>query len=374
MNIKKTTATLLGVLLLNLSVEASDLSYTTNDIGAFTLPAKSFNIKGSYNRINDTIDFLNIKEQELGSSVVSKYGSIGDSSGIDLSLAYGINNYISLYYNYENLNMHYMGSTLNNHKNDIFLRLNISNHPTNFFNSVSMDIGYSRNNAVDLNIKNINTLNSLFKKIKPNSNIFIKEDKVTISVDNELVRLLDKNGKAVAPYISIGDLSDNSLYFRFLTGMRWSNTIVDFYTGIKYVDIHGLITLEPSTKILQDKISEFGKSDISRSEKQALFGISYKTEIGKFLLEANYEYDRIFSRNITNENNHNQIVNAAISTIVTNNLLIFVGGKLMLNQFNGVIPYLYNEYTASKYDKKYGYMKVGFVYNFDTSKIKIDSW
>ncbi|MNN81568.1 hypothetical protein D3C81_1984060 [compost metagenome] len=41
----------------------------------------------------------------------------------------------------------------------------------------------------------------------------------------------------------------------------------------------------------------------------------------------------------------------------------------MLHQFNGVIPYLYNKYTKNKYDKKYGYAKVGFVYNFDTSKL-----
>ena len=109
--------------------------------------------------------------------------------------------------------------------------------------------------------------------------------------------------------------------------------------------------------------------DISRGEKQALVGLSYKIELGRLLLEANYEYNRIFGRDIINDNNHNQIVNAAISTIITKNLLVFIGGKLMLNQFNGVIPYLYNEYTASKYDKKYGYMRVGFVYNFDTTKM-----
>ncbi len=371
MNIKKVTTSFLSILLFGtLSVEASDLSYTTNNIGAFTLPAKSFNIKASYNRINDDIDFLNIKEQELGSGVVSKYGSIGDSSGVDLSLAYGINDYISLYYDYENLNMHYMGSTLNNHKNDLFLRLNISNHPSRFFNSLSMDVGYVGNNAEDINIKNVSTLNSLLKKVKPNSNIFIQDDGVTISVDGDRVRLLEEDGTPIAPYISIGNLSDLSLYFRFLAGMKWTNSVLDLYAGVKYIDIHGEIALEPSNNsVIKEKVSEFGKLDISRGEKQALVGLSYKIELGRLLLEANYEYNRIFGRDIINDNNHNQIVNAAISTIITKNLLVFIGGKLMLNQFNGVIPYLYNEYTASKYDKKYGYMRVGFVYNFDTTKM-----
>ncbi len=369
MNIKRVTVGFLSILIFNISnISASEVSGTINNISSFTLPPKQLSIKSSYNKINDTIDIFDIKESELGSDA-SKYGSLGDSTGFDLSLGYGINNYISIYYDYENLDMKYIGSSLNNNKNDIFLRLNISNHPSNFFNSVSLDVGYSRNSADDLNIKNVSTLNSLFKKVKPDSNIFIKDDKVTISMDDTLIRLLDKDGKPIAPYISIGNLSDNSLYFRFLAGIRKGRSILDFYTGLKYVDINGEISLEPSSNnIIKDKVYQFAKSDISRNEKQALIGLSYKVEVGSFLFDFNYEYNRIFGRDIVNDNNHNNIINASLSTVVTKNLLIFVGGKLMLNQFNGVIPYLYNEYTAHKYDKKYGYMKVGFLYNFDTSE------
>jgi hypothetical protein len=138
---------------------ANEPALTTTEIRSFPLEKGDLGLKFSYNRINDTIDILNIKQKELGTT--ENYGSIGDSSGIDLSLAYGTNEYLSLFYNYNYLGLHYIDEKLKNHKNEFYLKLNIYRNPMSFFETFSTDIGFVRNSAEDLSITSSSTLNTL---------------------------------------------------------------------------------------------------------------------------------------------------------------------------------------------------------------------
>ena len=36
----------------------------------------------------------------------------------------------------------------------------------------------------------------------------------------------------------------------------------------------------------------------------------------------------------------------------------------MFQQFNSSLPYLYNKYTQTQFDKKYGFAKFGLAYKF----------
>ncbi len=367
---KKFKTIVLSATLLHTMLYATEHALTTSDIRSFPLPQGKAAVRVNYNRINDDIDIFDIKEQELGTT--ANFGSIGDATGADLSLAYGYNEFYSFYYNYERLNLHYIDSVLHNNKNELYLKVNIYQNPMSFFETFSVDIGFVRNSSDDLDIKDTDQLNSMIQKVNPIPDLSI--DGSTIKYKNASLTFLDpKTNEPVTPFVRIGDMADNSFYLRFLTGMEYQRNIFDLYAGLKYTTIDTKITIEPSdNNTLQTLLRAGGYApvDLGRSEKTFFLGLNYTVEFWQFIYDLNYEYLTIWGREDdikATEDNH--IFNSALSYIVNKNLLFFIGGKIMLHQFNGVIPYLYNKYTKNKYDKKYGYAKIGFVYNFDASKL-----
>jgi len=151
---------------------------------------------------------------------------------------------------------------------------------------------------------------------------------------------------------NLSDLSDDSYYVRLLLGSKFTTALLNFYTGFKYSSIN----------------TTLGASNHDRKEKALMLGMSYTQEISNYILDANYEYMRMIGRgSALAENKSNHQINLNLSRALNQNFLIFVGTKIMLNQFNGVIPYLYNTQTQSAFDKTYALARVGFVYNFDLS-------
>ena len=358
---------LLTAITLTTSLLAVEPALTTSKIRSFPLEPGSAAIGLSYNRINNTIDIFDIKAKELGST--ANFGSIGDSSGIDLSLAYGINEYYGIFYNYQYLNLHYIDSALKNSQNDLSLKVTIYRNPTAFFETLTTDIGFIRNSGDDLDIKDTKQLNKMIQKVNPIPGL---------SVDGSLIKYKDSTikyydpvtNKPISPFVRIGDMQDNSFYIRMLTGFHYETNIVDLYTSLKYTSIDTTVSVEPDAIASDLKSLGYDEVNLDRSEKTWSLGFNYTVEFYTLIFDFNYEYLHIWGRSDDikkTEDNH--IINSALSYIINKDLLVFIGGKLMLNQFNGVIPYLYNKYTKNKYDKKYGYAKIGFVYNFDTSKL-----
>ncbi len=340
---------------------------TGSDFTLTALPSNTVKIKANYNRINDAIDILNIKEQELGSN--NDYGTMGDASGYTLTLGYGFNELITLYYDHDYLNVHYIDSTLKNKKHDLFAKINLYNNPNNrLFQSFSIDIGYLNNSADNLDIKKTSTLNSIAKKIRPGTNIVF--DGQGIVFNGNGLYIFNEDGLRV-PFLRLANLQDDSLYARVIADMNLPNSILHFYSGYKSTSIETAITLEPSdNEIIAAALDEFGSLNLKRDEKTLFAGFNYTYQYNTYLFEIGYEYLKIFDREkVLEATDNNHILTASISKQITHDLAIFIGGKAMLHQFNGVLPYLYNEYSKNQFDKKYGYVKLGFIYNFDLSNL-----
>ncbi len=340
---------------------AQNANKTTQGICLCPLPKNTLSIKANYNRINDTIDILNIKEQELGSR---NFGAMGDASGFDISLGYGINDYSAIYYDFEYLGVNYADTKLKNKKNNIFTKINLYHNPKNIFQTFSIDFGVTLNSADDLDIKKVSTLNSMLQKMKPGTSI--KFNGTGLEFKGSTLTIFDQDG-VLPPFIRIANMSDTSFFIRGLTGIKFQNSILQLYSGLKTTSIESLITLEPSnSQIIADAIKEFGLLDLNRDEKTLFAGFNYALKYQDFIFEAGYEYLKIFGRESKlDATDDNHILNGSISKNINEDFRVFIGGKAMLNQFNGVIPYLYNEYTKHKYEKKYGYAKIGFIYNIN---------
>ena len=287
-------------------VKALDVQATSQNIRSYVLPFQKASIKASYNILNKNFDIFSIRDESVGSAL--RHGSIGDLTGLDFTLGYGLSEYISLFYDFEYQNFDYASESLKNQKHNFFTKLGIYHNPSSFIDTFSTDLGFIHNGADDLKISNSN-----------------------LGISN------------------MGDLSDNSFYIRVLAGSKIKASILDFYLGLKYTNIN--------TKL--DLLSH------NRDETSINMGFQYTIELGDYLIEGGYEYIRLFNRSVQNIENSNNIFNLTLSYALSRKILIFIGSKYYTNQYNGIIPYLYNEKTKNVFESKFGYANIGFVYNFD---------
>ncbi len=333
-----------------------------NEISLNLLNEKELKVKVNYNKINDTIDVFNIKESELGRANV---GSIGDASGLDISLGYGINSQNSIYYNFEYLSINYGDTKLKNKKHEVFGKINLNPYIENLLLPLSIDLGLTLNSADDIEIKSDSFLNSMIQKIRPGTSMVFKDGGV--SYQNSQLFIVNRDG--IVPFMKIGNMSDLSFFIRATGRLEFQSSTLNLYAGTKATSIDSDIVLHD---VIQDILDvEIEGTVLKRDEKSIFLGFDYVYEYQDFLFQGGYEYLNIFGReDNVKETDDNHIFKGSISRKLSEEFTVFIGGKAMLHQFNSVIPYLYNRYTKSKYRKKYGYAKIGFVYSFDTSTIR----
>lgn len=271
--------------------------------------------------------------------------------------------------------MDYFDTALTNIHNEIFARVNFYDVPNYIFDVFTIDIGLIKDSSSNINVKDAKSFVSLTRSIKPslggisqsNGNLLYKGQVLANQID-------PKTGQKIDAKYNISDLGDSSIYFRLLWGNRFSEALFNFYTGLKYNDITTQITPSPknsANQLYNDFLKSFGKKiDLGRSEKSIFLGANFIFESKNFIYDFNYEYDRLFGRgSVVNNSDHNNIFDINIAYKANRTLLLYFGGKVMLNSYNNVIPYLYNRFTQDKFDDKYGYIKLGFVYNFDADSL-----
>lgn len=93
-------------------------------------------------------------------------------------------------------------------------------------------------------------------------------------------------------------------------------------------------------------------------------GFNVSTFFANLLWELNYEYSKILRGAGLEYVDFNHILHATLGRKLSENLLGFITAKYMYRQFNGEVPYLYNEYTQTTFDHNYGYVKFGLMYSF----------
>ena len=344
-------------------IYAGNIIYTNNNLHAFLPKANQLQITAGMEKVNDTIDILNIKKSEFGSNS-ENFDSLGDMQGINLNFGYAFNNkwYMNIKLNQKDLQ--YSDSTLTNNNFDIYLRYQLYQNKNSAF---ALDGGYTTNIAKDTNINKLKTINKALKDIAPDKEITISQtdNKHTLVYrgSDGSIKTVDLKNK---PYIAIVDTDDTSLYARGIFSVRKEKWLFDVYGGYEETSINN----KTDSSIIHEKDADLQKElkDIAFTQKRTddMFfgGLGLGYHFKKWYSELNYQYNHLLRIDSLNETNVNHIFNLNISYWVNQNLGLYMGGKLMLNQFNGEIPYLYGEYTKTSFDHKYGFINAGIVYNF----------
>ncbi len=365
---------LLTLLLTCVSLYAQkNLNYAVGDIHTLTVPKGQLSISLSSYLMNDTVDVLDIKESELGNS--TSYDSIGDLDGYGLKIRYGIKDDLMLHLSVTNHNIQYSSNSLKNQNIDTFIRFNAIQEQYAIFNSgISLDVGYVENKLEDFYLSDLAQLNDLARNIFGDSSLPIEQiednnDPILSLGDYYIPNLntVDPNDKVKLdekPWVALKDTSDQSYYLRILTGMHFKQSTLDFYTGVKKTKIKNLITANNdliSKATLQGYTIE---QLLNRDETMYMAGFNYSYEKNRYIYEFGFEYDKFKRDSGLDYIDFNYIFDASVTKYINKNISIFAAGKIMYRQFNGQIPYLYNEYSQTSYDHKYGYAQAGIQFNF----------
>lgn len=352
------------------TILAQNINYAQHDLHTQVIAKNQVDLSLQYTLMNDQIDFLKFKESEFTNSI----GSIGDTDSLGFSIRYGLSDKTMLSLKYSARNINYLSEKLINYNYDFFVRHNIFQDGLSFFNSgVSIDLGYVQNTQKDFHLSDIDSINKLLKRIKPNASL-LYSDGITPLAGEVFPRIKGyyarfnntTSGTLVEPpSISLIDSEDKSIFVRALTGFHTQSSITDFYIGYKATSIKNTITTTAEILNLakQNGINDLEKI-LDRKESMLFFGFNYSMQSGKFIYEFNYEYDRFLRDAGLDYVNYNHIINANISYMINKDLLLSVGGKILYRQLNGEIPYLYNTYTQTTFDHKYGYATFGLQYSF----------
>jgi len=354
------------ILLLILSqivTQAEDVFYGESNLHAFLPQSGKVNINAGFELVNDTVDILNIKESELGSNS-SGVNSIGDMKGINLNVGYTINDkwYTNMTLNQKELQ--YSGTTLKNQNLDIYLRYQFYQSQDLSF---AIDGGYKMNIASDSYVNDLHTINKILKNIAPNKKISLSQtgSKQTLVYqgDDGSIKTIDLKNRA---YLAIVDTKDKGLYGRAIVSVKKDKWLFDAYGSYAEVDIENRTDssiIHEDNADLQQELGDIGLSQ-KRVDGILSSGINFGYYFDKWYPEFNYQYNYIFRIAGLKKNTVNHIFNLNVSYIVNQNTGVYLGAKLMLNQFNGKIPYLYEKYSESSFSHKYGYLNAGLLYKF----------
>jgi len=348
---------ILTLFLMGISVQAYALNYSVTNKQAFTLPAKTASFNLGYLKVNDQLDIFHLKEKQF-----SNLGSIGDMTGHHLEVRYGLTSKDTFIASTQAWNIDYSDSTLKNTKYTLLNRYQFIANPIAFFNSLSLDIGIERNTAPAITLSSDRFLNALIQKIKPNSGIKINNGDI-IAGDITLTFYNDQRQK-IYPHISLKDLSSQTYYTRLLIGKKMTSSILSAYIGYRYTDITTSIAFYPDNTLIRNILKNKIPPSLNRSETDLELGFSYLLQTSPFIYEIKYEYHQIFRDKTVSYLNQSHTLDANIALPISRNTLLYLGGRLMMEQFNSDIPYLYNRYTKTQFDHKYGFAKFGFIYRF----------
>ncbi len=218
--------------------------------------------------------------------------------------------------------------------------------------------------ANEIQITNDNLINSMLKKIKPDTNIRIDDGRLIM--DDLILSFYDQSGEKIYPHIAITNMSHKALFSRIAMSKLFDTSIVTLYVGARRSLVKAQVEPAPigENSLLDQKFETVEKVNFDRYETMANLGMVYSLVYDRWCGEISYEFDKFFRGDDLTYMDTNHIIRAVILRRLTHRLSGYMGGVIMMHQFNTDLPYLYNRYTQSQFDKKYGFINLGIILSF----------
>ena len=294
---------------------------------ALLLPKGQLETSLKYFKVNDSLDFFDVKE-----SLSINSETAGDMDGIGFGLRFGVNKKVTLLADRFQRNYNFGRGVLNVKTDFIGLRGPISRFNKGR-NQYAYQLNYRRNTGSGINKR--------FSNITFNNAVFNFDP---------------------AAEIQFGGVGDRELGFQLIaTRQLRPKLLFSAFAEFSEAEIISQLTSSLPISELQDILNVLS---YSQSKKDLGYGFHYKMD-SKNMLQIDYHYLLLKrDKDVSDPVRVNEIVNASFQQKLSNHSFWHLSAKYMKNQFIGEHSFLYNRLVASRSAKKYGYLGLGYTFRY----------
>lgn len=329
---------------------------------AYTLAPGEFELTGSMLRVDDTIDFLNMRE-DLLSGTSRLVDNSGDLEGFRGELSVGVWRGLELFYSQQEQDLTLkVGNTAQAEIEDLSQKLttiskrwggrfvfyeNRSNNGTSRVSSASLELSRLDNRSKDFEgyIKSVS--------FGPNT---------AVSFDP-------------AQRFAMDNLKDDGWQAKLIYSRPLGNTsAVSLWAGYGEADATSGTSTDISFSVIQDAFLQ--TFEVSETQYMAGFSLNFQP-IERLPIQVGYEYTHISDRqtqinssnssivpsflrgsNLANSASDNHTAYGNVSWWLSPQLYTSLSGKLFRNQFVGIMPHFNNPLSARFSETVYGYVEL----------------
>lgn len=333
---------------------------------ATTLPEDRFELSLDYLSINDTLDIFDVRDNEFADNRNIDSATLGDLKGGRLLLNYGLFPRTMLMAGVAYTDMDYLGSSLETTTLDLSVRqMLIDSGQSGFPFNITIDLGVNANIGKDTVFTSESSINLIIDRFTDeNISVEINDQYVWFhrKTDSSEISLgVPREGKP-DPDVSIKEMQDISPFIRLTAGEKFEHFFPNIFVeyGHTFIDSQIDSTLTAYFHdVLEDRIPDL-PMDLGREENYLKLGANILVKLPwRFLVGLEYNYLKLFRDSGLDYLDYNQIVNADLYYRITDRVTLNVGGSYFERQLNGILPFLYNEYTQTTFDHKYGLVRFG---------------
>ncbi len=345
------------------------LNYIRDYPTSLTLPKGMWEMNISYGMVNDTIDIFDVKGKEL-KTIGKKFAvsGLGNYYDLPIRLNYGLTERLSILSNFTYRWIDYGSSKLKVKSYCLGLRRNLRGEEGGLFPSISFDFGTRGNIANDQTFTDPFQINYYINKMIPelstklstevNEHVWLKYETENMIIKHKIEE------------VDIRNMKDYNIYWRITLG----KTTEHFYPNIFFEYGRNWIRTKVGQNLIENVIDYLPDeykdrllklSNLNRNEGYWKIGISLliKTPF-KTLTHIEYDYVSVNREKELDYEPKNHIIKIDINYSFRKNVIFTIGGIYLNRQFNGVLPFMYNRYSQTTFDHKYGWAKIGLTFLF----------
>ncbi|MBN1932935.1 MAG: hypothetical protein JW786_15130 [Desulfobacterales bacterium] len=338
---------------------------------ALTLPQKRLEFSLDYLIINDTIDIFDVRDDEISTTgSLNSFISLGDMKGCQVQLNYGVLEKTTLQAGFIYRDLDYGFDNIEIQGYDISFKQSLINQAGNRIPFLALDAGVRFNNAADLIYDEDNEINLMIGKFSSSGirvrtdNSYVWFDKISNGTTASYGVL--KNGRPGLKF-TIEDMSDITPFIRLTAGKRYGIFSPNLFLEYGYTSIDSKLDSNVKDYLpeeISDKIPQL-PIDLSRHENFLKAGFGFRADFPfKTTAMVEYNYIKLFRDSNLDYVDYNHVLKAEINYAVSRCLFLNIGGVYYYRQFNGIMPFLYNEYSQTSFDHQYGRAHIGFTLLF----------
>lgn len=303
--------------------------------------------------MNDQLDLFDFRAKSDACANCSGDIVFGDSQGVKFLLTYGINDTFSAHGEYSRWSLENGFDNVNIDSGVMSLRKKMGS-------SLVAEVGARGNRGSSLQVTEYNRLKILLNYLLRDNDFSFIDGASHFIIKHEGTTLyLDKSDEPIR--ISVSGMRDLTSYGRLLYGLpavKRLNTTLFLEGGKSWTDTDIHVSLHPELA----QLVPLPQLRVARTETYLKSGIDFLVK-GPWgtVWDLNWYYERLFREEDLNYVEYNQVLNGDLLIPLYRAATLRLGGSWYRRQFNGVVPFAYNQFTQTTFDHDYGTLRLGVV-------------